>query len=91
MQSLLKGLMVALLVIYAMLAIPFNSFIQPLIIMLVIPFGIVGAVIGHLIMGYSLSLMSMFGVVALSGVVINDSLVLINFANRQRQFRTGSS
>jgi multidrug efflux pump subunit AcrB len=85
MQSLVKGLMVALLVIYAMLAIPFNSFIQPLIIMLVIPFGIVGAVIGHLIMGYSLSLMSMFGVVALSGVVINDSLVLINFANRQRQ------
>jgi multidrug efflux pump subunit AcrB len=85
MQSLVKGLMVALLVIYAMLAIPFNSFIQPLIIMLVIPFGIVGAVIGHLIMGYSLSLMSMFGVVALSGVVINDSLVLIDFANRQRQ------
>ncbi|BBO71511.1 multidrug resistance protein [Desulfosarcina alkanivorans] len=84
MQSLTKGLMFALLVIYAMLAIPFNSFIQPLIIMLVIPFGIVGAVIGHLIMGYSLSLMSMFGVVALSGVVINDSLVLIDFANRQR-------
>jgi multidrug efflux pump subunit AcrB len=52
--------------------------------MIVIPFGIVGAVIGHLIMGYSLSLMSMFGVVALSGVVINDSLVLIDFANRQQ-------
>lgn len=84
MQSLVKGLMVALLVIYGMLSIPFNSFIQPLIIMVVIPFGIVGAVIGHLIMGYSLSLMSMFGVVALSGVVINDSLVLIDFANRQR-------
>jgi multidrug efflux pump subunit AcrB len=76
--------MFALLIIYAMLAIPFNSFVQPLIIMLVIPFGIVGAVIGHLIMGYSLSLMSMFGVVALSGVVINDSLVLIDFANRKR-------
>jgi multidrug efflux pump subunit AcrB len=84
MQSLLKGLIFALLVIYAVLAIPFNSFVQPLIIMMVIPFGIVGAVIGHLIMGYSLSLMSMFGVVALSGVVINDSLVLIDFANRQR-------
>lgn len=84
MQSLVKGLMFALLVIYAMLAVPFNSFVQPLIIMMVIPFGIVGAVIGHLIMGYSLSLMSMFGVVALSGVVINDSLVLIDFANRQR-------
>ena len=85
MQSLTRGLMMALLVIYAMLAIPFNSFIQPLIIMISIPFGIVGAVIGHLIMGYSLSVMSMFGVVALSGVVINDSLVLIDFANRMRQ------
>ena len=85
MQSLMRGLMMALLVIYAMLAIPFNSFIQPVVIMLSIPFGIVGAVIGHLIMGYSLSVMSMFGVVALSGVVINDSLVLMSFANRQRQ------
>jgi multidrug efflux pump subunit AcrB len=75
----------ALLVIYAMLAIPFNSFIQPLIIMISIPFGIVGAVLGHLIMGYSLSVMSMFGVVALSGVVINNSLVLMDFANRKRQ------
>jgi multidrug efflux pump subunit AcrB len=85
MQSLMRGLIIAMLVIYAMLAIPFNSFIQPLIIMMCIPFGIVGAVIGHLIMGYSLSVMSMFGVVALSGVVINDSLVMIDFANRMRQ------
>ncbi len=85
MHSLMMGLMFALLVIYAMLAIPFNSFIQPFIIMLSIPFGIVGAVIGHMIMGYSLSVMSTFGVVALSGVVINDSLVLIDFANRRRR------
>jgi multidrug efflux pump subunit AcrB len=85
MHSLKVGLMFALLVIYAMLAIPFNSFIQPFIIMLSIPFGIVGAVIGHIIMGYSLSVMSTFGVVALSGVVINDSLVLIDFANRQQK------
>ena len=85
MQSLLTGLLMALVVIYAMLAVPFNSFIQPMIIMMSIPFGIVGAVTGHLIMGYSLSVMSMFGVVALSGVVINDSLVLINFANRERR------
>ena len=84
MQSLKTGLLFALLVIYAMLAVPFNSFIQPLIIMIAIPFGIVGAVIGHMIMGYSLSVMSTFGVVALSGVVINDSLVLIDLANRQR-------
>ncbi len=64
---------------------PFNSYIQPVIIMLSIPFGIVGAVIGHLLMGYSLSVMSMFGVVALAGVVVNDSLVLIDFANRKHR------
>jgi len=85
MQSMMRGLLMALIVIYAMLAVPFNSFVQPLIIMVSIPFGIVGAVIGHLIMGYSLSVMSTFGVVALSGVVINDALVLIDFANRKRQ------
>jgi multidrug efflux pump subunit AcrB len=84
MQSLMRGLLVALLVIFAMLSIPFNSFVQPFIIMISVPFGIIGAVIGHLIMGYSLSIMSMFGIVALSGVVINDSLVLIDFANRKR-------
>jgi len=75
----------ALLVIYAMLAIPFRSYVQPLVVMLSIPFGIVGAVVGHLIMGYDLSLISMFGIVALSGVVVNDSLVLIDFANRRRR------
>jgi multidrug efflux pump subunit AcrB len=90
MQSLMRGLMVALLVIFAMLAIPFNSFLQPLIIMVSVPFGIVGAVIGHLIMGYSLSIMSMFGIVALSGVVINDSLVLIDYSNRRRNTGDGS-
>ena len=84
-QSLMKGLMLALIVIFAMLAVPLNSYIQPIIIMLAIPFGIVGAVIGHVIMGYSLSVLSLFGVVALSGVVINGSLVLIVFANRGRE------
>ena len=64
-----------------MLAIPLNSYIQPIVIMLAIPFGLVGAVIGHIIMGYSLSVLSLFGIVALSGVVVNDSLVLIHFAN----------
>jgi multidrug efflux pump subunit AcrB len=85
MQSLFRGLLMAMIVIYAMLAVPLNSYIQPLIIMISIPFGIVGALIGHLIMGYSLSILSMFGVVALSGVVVNDSLVLIDFANRRRR------
>jgi multidrug efflux pump subunit AcrB len=65
-----------------LLAIPFKSYFQPLIIMLCIPFGIIGAVAGHIIMGYSLSVMSLFGVVAMAGVVVNDSLVLIDFANR---------
>jgi multidrug efflux pump subunit AcrB len=89
MESLMRGLLMALLVIFAMLAVPLNSYLQPVIIMSAVPFGIVGAVIGHLIMGYSLSVLSMFGVVALCGVVVNDSLVLIDFANRKE--RTGMS
>jgi multidrug efflux pump subunit AcrB len=80
--ALVKGLGLALFCVFALLAIPFKSYFQPLIIMLCIPFGIIGAVAGHIIMGYSLSVMSLFGVVAMSGVVINDSLVLIDFANR---------
>ena len=87
--SLFSGLFLALFAIYALLAIPFGSYYQPLIVMIAIPFGIVGAVLGHIIMGYSVSLMSMMGIVALSGVVVNDSLVLIDYANRQR--RDGAS
>jgi len=83
LQALGRGMIVALLVVYVLLAIPFRSYIQPAIIMVSIPFGIVGAIIGHLIMGYSLSILSMFGIVALSGVVVNDALVLIDFANRR--------
>ncbi len=79
------GLLMALLGIYALLAIPFKSYTQPLIIMFSIPFGIVGAVAGHYVMGYSLSVVSLFGIVALSGVVVNDSLVLIDFANKARR------
>ncbi len=82
--AMILGLAMALLGIYALLAIPFKSYTQPLIIMMSIPFGIVGAVIGHLVMGYSLSVISLFGIVALSGVVVNDSLVLIDFANKAR-------
>nr|WP_320190814.1 efflux RND transporter permease subunit [uncultured Desulfobacter sp.] len=80
--ALVKGLALALFCVFALLAIPFKSYFQPLIIMLCIPFGIIGAVAGHIIMGYSLSVMSLFGVVAMAGVVVNDSLVLIDFANR---------
>jgi len=84
-SSLMRGFIVALFAIYAVLAIPFRSYIQPLIIMVSIPFGIVGAVIGHELMGYSLSVMSMMGLVALAGVVVNDSLILIEFANRKHK------
>ena len=89
MAALGKGMIMALLVIYVLLTIPFKSYIQPSIIMMSIPFGIVGAVMGHLIMGFSLSILSMFGMIALSGVVVNDSLVLIDFANRR--VRKGST
>jgi multidrug efflux pump subunit AcrB len=82
-SALLKGLGIALLCIFALLAIPFKSYLQPFIIMFCIPFGMIGAIAGHLIMGYSLSVMSLFGLVAMSGVVVNDSLVLIDFANRR--------
>lgn len=82
MQSLIVSFLIALLAIYALLAMPFRSYIQPLIVMAAIPLGIVGAVLGHWIMGFGLSVNSMMGVVALSGVVINDSLVMIDFANR---------
>jgi multidrug efflux pump subunit AcrB len=78
------GLAMALFGIYALLAIPFKSFSQPFIVMAAIPFGIVGAVIGHLIMGFDISLLSLFGMVGLAGVVVNDSLVLVYTANRMR-------
>ncbi|MGB5747139.1 MAG: efflux RND transporter permease subunit, partial [Desulfobacterales bacterium] len=78
------GLAIALFGIYALLAIPFKSFSQPIIVMAAIPFGIVGAVIGHLIMGFDISLLSLFGIVGLSGVVVNDSLVLVYTANSMR-------
>lgn len=83
-SGLMMNFLYALGAIYFLLAIPFRSYIQPVIVMAAIPFGTVGAVLGHLLMGYNLSLMSMMGIVALSGIVINDSLVLIDFANKRR-------
>jgi multidrug efflux pump subunit AcrB len=85
MQSIMRSFLIALFLIYALLAIPFRSFAQPLIVMAAIPFGLVGAVLGHKLMGYELSMMSMFGMVGLSGVVVNDSLVLIEATNRIRE------
>ena len=74
--------LVALLGMYVLMAIPLRSYIQPMIVMSVIPFGLVGAVAGHMVMGFSLSIMSMCGIVALAGVVVNDSLVLVDYVNR---------
>jgi len=85
LKGLAEGMKVALLIIYVVLAIPFRSYIQPAIVMFSIPFGMVGAVLGHMIMGYSLSILSMFGMVALSGVVVNDALILIDLINRTRR------
>jgi len=84
MSDVIQGFALALFCIYALLAIPFKSFSQPLIVMAAIPFGIVGAIAGHLIMGLNLSLLSLFGMVGLAGIVVNDSLVLIHAANRLR-------
>ena len=83
-SSLLLGFVFAMMGIYVLLAIPFRSYAQPLIVMIAIPFGVFGAVVGHFIMGYSMSVISMMGIVALSGVVVNDALVMINYANKQR-------
>ncbi|TVQ84644.1 MAG: efflux RND transporter permease subunit [Micavibrio sp.] len=81
--ALLWGLFAVLFVIYVLLALQFGSYAQPFMVLLAIPFGAIGAVFGHLIMGYSLSIMSLLGMMALTGVVINGSLILIDFANRR--------
>ena len=83
--GLQQGYVLALLMIFALLAVPLKSYVQPLIIMSAIPFGLVGAVWGHIIMGLDVTMMSMFGLVALSGVVVNDSLIMVDFINRKRR------
>jgi multidrug efflux pump subunit AcrB len=85
LADVVRGFVIALFLIYALLAIPFKSFTQPFVVMAAIPFGMVGAVLGHLIMGLNLSLLSLFGIVGLAGVVVNDSLVLIHATNRIRR------
>ena len=84
LASLVVGFGIALFVIYGLLAIPFRSYIQPLVIMSVIPFGWVGAIIGHMLLGIPIGLLSIFGFVGLSGVVVNNSLVYVDFANEER-------
>ena len=82
-DALIRSFGLAMLLIYALLAVPLRSYIQPLIIMAVIPFGLIGAIVGHLAIGIAFSFTSAMGVVGLSGVVVNDSLVMIDFINDQ--------
>ena len=83
--DLADGFLIALLAIFALLAVPLRSYLQPLIIMAAIPFGLVGAILGHLLFRMDLTIVSMFGIVALAGVVVNDSLVLVDYVNKRRR------
>ena len=85
MRNISVASIAALFLIYALMAIPLHSYSQPLVIMSVIPFGLIGAVIGHVVMGKAISMFSLFGLVALAGVVVNDSLIMIDFVNRGRK------
>jgi len=84
MSKIFMALVVAMFLIYALIAIPLHSYAQPLVIMSVIPFGVIGAVIGHIVMDRALSMFSMFGLIALAGVVVNDSLIMVDFINKAR-------
>ena len=84
-DSLFRSFALAMFLIFALLAVPLRSYIQPLIIMAVIPFGLIGVIVGHLVIGIAFSFTSAMGFVGLSGVVVNDSLVMIDFINRQRR------
>ncbi|MGD2272731.1 MAG: efflux RND transporter permease subunit, partial [Desulfobacterales bacterium] len=82
LDSLKIGYLLAMMGIFLLLASQFRSYTQPIIIMMAIPFGLIGAILGHLIMGKEFTIISIFGIVALSGIVVNDSLILIDFINR---------
>lgn len=84
-NSLAIGFVLALFAIFALMAIPLKSYSQPLIIMSVIPFGMIGAVIGHWVIGMPISILSLFGIIALAGVVVNDSLVMVDYVNQARR------
>ncbi len=84
-RVLWSGFSMAMFVIYSLLAIAFRSYLQPLIVMISIPFGLIGVVAGHLLLGYDLSLVSLMGMVALSGVVVNGALIMVDYANRKRK------
>jgi multidrug efflux pump subunit AcrB len=81
-QRMILTTALALFGIYALMAIPLKSYLQPLIIMGVIPFGMIGALIGHIIVGIPFSALSVYGIIALAGVVVNDSIILVDFVNK---------
>jgi multidrug efflux pump subunit AcrB len=83
MRSLFLGFVVALLAMYVLLTVEFRSYFQPIIVLAIIPFGIVGALWGHALLGLPLTMFSLFGLVALTGVVVNDSIVLMDFINHE--------
>jgi multidrug efflux pump subunit AcrB len=84
LTGLARTSLLALIIIYTLLAVPLKSYLQPLVVMASIPFGLIGAILGHYILGYDLVFFSILGIVALSGVVINASLVLVDFINKRR-------
>ncbi len=83
MESLRIGLMIAMVAMFVLLTVEFRSYVQPMLVMAIIPFGIIGAIWGHFLMGMELTMFSLFGLVALTGVVVNDSIVLIDFINHR--------
>ena len=85
LSALFGGLALALLTMYALIAIPFKSYLQPMIVMFAIPFGAFGAIVGHILLGYNLSVLSLMGIVGLSGVMVNDSLIMVDYANKLRR------
>ena len=90
-EALATGFVLAVIAIFGLLAIPLRSYIQPVIVMGAIPFAFVGAIWGHMLLGIALSFTSVFGLVALTGVVVNDSLLMVDFINRARVQRSGAS
>ncbi len=85
-RDLLLGLNVALVLIYIILAWVFGSYVKPVVVMLIIPFGIIGAILGHLVMGFALTILSLFALLGLSGILVNDSIILVSrIAERMEQ------
>ena len=81
-KMIISGL-TSLILMYGLLAVPLKSYLQPVLIMSVIPFGFVGAALGHMLLGVTMNMLSIIGIMALAGVVVNDSLIMVDFANRQ--------